>query len=133
MAQASAGHGAFLLTPPEQHWECSCGRTSVTRIVQPHAQLHPCPLVGGLLTPYRPAGTRGQVTAALREDYEHSGERLPGTTETLARDERGRPHISVTAEYDTPDGGTKQHIALFVPGVNIDLRIGYQHRLEGDE
>jgi len=113
-------NGAILLTPPVHHWECpACDRTAVTHEQRPHSQMHACAGLGGLLAPYIPAGTRGRVTAAVREDYEaHAGR---AGTETLQRDDRGVPHLSVTAEYDTPDGGTRQHVAIFVPGININI------------
>lgn len=111
--------GAVMLTPPSHHWECDCGRTAVTHERRPHSQMHACALVGGLLAPYRPAGARGKLTAAIREDYEAHAGRLGA--ETLQRDSAGRPHVSVTAEYDLPDGSTRQHVALFVPGININI------------
>lgn len=123
------GRAGVLLTPPEQHWACVCGRTATTRIAGPHTQLHRCPRLRGLLTPYVPVPpswqpgdpVRAGLTAHVREDVErHSGlrEAGPGVSETLERDDAGRPHFAVSVEHD---GGTQW--ALFVPGINMDLRL----------
>lgn len=110
-----------LLTPPVRHWHCpACGRTSTTTETEPHAQLHPCPKARGLLTPYVPVSVgRVKVTVIERQDYErHSGLSSRALSETLRRDDAGRPAMGVTVEYD---GGA--HTALFVPGINTDLRL----------
>lgn len=112
--------GGVLLTPPDRHWECPCGRTAVTaapRTGEAISQLHPCPLAGGMLTPYAPAGAGPvKVTAVVREDHvQHSG-LSRGVTETLRYDDRARPIMSVVTEY-----GDTSHTALFVPGININL------------
>lgn len=120
--------GGVVLTPPEQHWACPCGNVAVTRLSEPHSQLHPCRLLHGFLTPYVPVPpswrpgdpVRAALVAHQREDYErHEGlrEAGPGFSETLARDERGRPHIGTSVEYD---GGAAH--ALFVPGIGINMR-----------
>lgn len=119
-----AWNDGVLLTPPEHHWHCpACDRTAVTHEKRPHSQLHPCPGVGGLLAPYAPVPpgqdrARGKLTAIVREDYEAHAGRVGGA-ETLRRDESGRPITRVTAEYD---GGAAH--ALFVPGINIEMRGG---------
>lgn len=129
----TSAQAAMLLTPPERHWAClACGRTSVTHEARPHSQLHPCPSMGGLLTPYAlvPAGAdatavRGRLTAHLREDHEAHRARTGGP-ETLARDDAGRPHTRVSLLYDdlSSPTGVAQHHALYVPGINIELRGG---------
>lgn len=113
--------GGVLLAPPEHHWRCpACDRTAVTREARPHSQLHACPSVGGLMTPYAPdTGARvlGRVSAQVREDYEKHAARIG--PETLHRDDTGRPYTSVTTEYD---GGS--HVALFLPGIHISTGSG---------
>jgi len=117
--------GGVPLTPPAQHWACPCGRTAITQRVEPHSQLHPCHLVGGLLTPFAPVGARWQpgdplsvnVVVNERQDYErHAGLVAAGrhVGETLTRDDRGKPAMGVSVEY--ADGAAH---ALFVPGVSV--------------
>lgn len=115
-----ASDGGVLLTSPDRHWSCPCGRTAVTKAPAAGtatSQLHPCSLAGGLLTPYAPAGVGPvKVTAVVRQDHvQHSG-LSAGITETLRYDDRARPIMSVVTEYaDT------SHTALFVPGININM------------
>lgn len=112
--------GGLLLTPPDRYWECPCGRTAVTKPGEADVRLHPCKLAGGLLTPYAPAGVGTvKVAAVLREDYERHS-MLNGTTETLARDEYGRPHMRTTITY----GDDRQVHNIFVPGIGISMRGG---------
>lgn len=116
-----APSGGVLLELPEHHWHCPpCGRTSVTREAEPHAQLHPCPKSAGLLTPYVPASVgKVKVTVLERQDYErHSGLSSPALTETLRRDDSGRPAMGVAVEHDAG-----AHTLLFVPGINIEMRL----------
>lgn len=118
MRDDTPGRGV-LLTPPAQHWHCACGRSAVTKAGEAHARLHHCSLVGGLLVPYAPdSNGRVKVTATLREDYEQHSGLTAGVTETLARDEAGRPHMRTTVEY----GDGRQVHNIFVPGINITLR-----------
>ena len=114
------GRGVLLTAPP-QHWYCACGRTAVTKAGEAHARLHPCSIVGGLLVPYAPADSGSvRVTATLREDYERHGGLQDGMTETLARDDAGRPHMRTTIEY----GDGQQTHNIFVPGIGISMRGG---------
>lgn len=109
-----------LLTPPDRHWECPCGRTAVTPAsALPTSRLHPCPLAGGLLTPYAPAGVRAKVVVTEREDHERHSGLSAGVGESLTRDDAGRPVMRVTTEY-----GDTAHTVLFVPCINIDMRGG---------
>lgn len=116
-------NAGVLLQPPLRHWHCPCGRTSTTREAEPHAQLHPCPLARGLLTPYLPGpagGGRGRVTVLERQDYEQHSGLSRGVSENLRRDDAGRPAMGVVVEHD---GGA--HTALYVPGIEIDMRPRY--------
>jgi hypothetical protein len=108
-----------LLTPPDRHWACPCGRTAVTRAGEAHARLHACPLVGGLLTPYAPADAGPvKVRAVVREDYERHSGIGAGQGEILTRDDNGRPVMRVTTTY----GDDTQAHALYVPC--IETRMG---------
>lgn len=81
-----------LLTA-EQHWECGkCPETHVTVLAEPHAPMHQCRGMAGLLVPYVAAGRRVKVTAAEREDYIGS--------DAVQLDGDGRPVMSVTIEDD---------------------------------
>jgi hypothetical protein len=112
-------HGAVTLTAPVRHWHCPCGRTSTTIETEPHAQLHPCRLARGLLTPYLPGEAGGgRVTVLERQDYEHHAGLRRGVSENLRRDAAGRPAMGVVVEHD---GGAAT--ALFVPGIEINMRL----------
>ena len=81
------------LLSAEKRWECGgCPATHVTALPQPHAPMHQCRGMRGLMVPYVAAGARVKVTAHEREDY--IGGELPQA------DGEGRPVMSVTAEYD---------------------------------
>ncbi|MET0426665.1 MAG: hypothetical protein ABW046_22550 [Actinoplanes sp.] len=119
--RVSGTTGAVLLTSPPQHWHCGCGRSAVTKPGEADARLHHCSLVGGLLVPYAPADSGTvKVTATLREDYERHAAWSPSITETLARDDAGRPHMRTTIEY----GDGHQVHNIFVPGIGISMRGG---------
>lgn len=81
------------LLAAESHWECpKCTAVHVTRLAQPHAPMHQCKGMAGLLVPYVPAGSRAKVTGHEREDY------IGG--EMVQLDGEGRPVMSVTIEDD---------------------------------
>jgi len=80
------------LLAAERRWECGkCTATHVTRLAGPHAPMHPCKGMRGLLIPYVPAGSRVKVTANEREDWIGR--------EVVQADGEGRPVMSVTAEF----------------------------------
>jgi len=82
-----------VLLLAERRWECAkCPATHVTRLAGPHAPMHPCKGMRGLLIPYVPAGSRAKVTAVEREDW------IGG--EAVQADGEGRPVMSVTVEDD---------------------------------
>ena len=60
-------------------WVCAagCGATSRTEEVRPHSQLHPCPKMGGLMTPMVTEGTKVKVELHEREDYLNGDEGQP--------------------------------------------------------
>ena len=117
MSFVPGGSGGVLLTPPPQHWECRCGRTAVTPAsASPTSRLHPCPLSGGLLTPYAPAGVRAKVTVAEREDYEQHSGLSANVGESLTRTDAGLPIMRITTEY-----GDTSATVLFVPCIEINL------------
>lgn len=84
---------AVPLLSSERHWECGgCTAAHVTTLPGPHAPMHQCPGMRGLLVPYVPAGSRVKVTAHEREDW------IAG--ELVQSDGDGRPVMSVTVEDD---------------------------------
>lgn len=96
-----------ILTPPEQRWECpSCGLLDVTHEQRTHTQMHPCPALGGLLTPMVPAGSKARHVAREREDYVGS--------DLVQLDDNGRPVMSLTTEHD--DG--RQDCMIFAPAAS---------------
>lgn len=84
---------AYLLNPPEQHWECpNCIFTDVTHETQAHSRFHNCAGLKGLSAPMVPAGTNAKVEAHEREDY--VGKDIP------QYDGDGRPIMSIVTTRD---------------------------------
>lgn len=97
------------LLAAERRWECgACDAVHVTRIAAPHAPMHQCKGMRGLLVPYVPAGTRCKVEAREREDYVNG--------EHVTLDGNGRPVMSVITTRD--DG---QDCTVYAPAARARM------------
>lgn len=94
---------AVPLLTAERHWEClSCDLTGVSQGPTPNNKMHPCAGLAGLSIPMVPAGTRGENTVRVREDY------LASAVTPIVD---GRPVMSVQTRYD--DG--REACTIYVP------------------
>jgi hypothetical protein len=67
--KASAFGGVILNSPPK-NWYCpECGKTHVTKMSDPHTQMHQCASLRGAWVPFVEAGVQGRLQVNYREDY----------------------------------------------------------------
>lgn len=106
MPEAGIARGAVLLDI-ERRWQCpSCGIQDVTRMNQPHTQMHPCRALRGVIAPlvevhgleFQKHSVRHVVNE--REDYVG--------TENVRTDAEGRPVMSINTER--ADGSNDCHV-----------------------
>jgi hypothetical protein len=88
-----------VLEPPVRRWHCpGCGDTHATKSFKVVTPLHTCRVTNGMTIPFVPAGTKGKVTAVLREDYVG--------TENVQYDADGRPVMAAVITRDEGEDRT---------------------------